>query len=193
MRKLKKNQKGFTLAEELVTVILIGVLVTTASGILMNALRIFSRNVITLNAQAKGIAVMDQLADHLTYAEKIDTASTFSNDEDCPYQIMLYPGTTDGKHYLYAKSSLKFEKNETAHESAAPNVLCTLGAYSAEYTITQDGVDYAVIELKINRHGSTWYSEKRTVFLANQPFPADGSVFSYSSTSGGMLHIGSIE
>ena len=37
MRKLVKNRKGFTLAEEVVTVLLIGILVASASGILLNA------------------------------------------------------------------------------------------------------------------------------------------------------------
>ena len=41
MRKLVKNRKGFTLAEEVVTVLLIGILVASASGILLNAMRIF--------------------------------------------------------------------------------------------------------------------------------------------------------
>ena len=40
MRKLVKNRKGFTLAEEVVTVLLIGILVASASGILLNAMRI---------------------------------------------------------------------------------------------------------------------------------------------------------
>ena len=52
MRKLVKNRKGFTLAEEVVTVLLIGILVASASGILLNAMRIFCQNVIMFNAQS---------------------------------------------------------------------------------------------------------------------------------------------
>ena len=61
MRRIEKNRKGFTLAEEVVTVLLIGILVASASAILLNAMRIFCQNVIMFNAQSKGIAVMEQL------------------------------------------------------------------------------------------------------------------------------------
>lgn len=40
MRRIEKNRKGFTLAEEVVTVLLIGILVASASAILLNAMRI---------------------------------------------------------------------------------------------------------------------------------------------------------
>ena len=53
MRKLVKNRKGFTLAEEVVTVLLIGILVASASGIIVNACRIFCMYVIMVNAQYK--------------------------------------------------------------------------------------------------------------------------------------------
>lgn len=46
MRRIEKNRKGFTLAEEVVTVLLIGILVASASAILLNAMRIFCQNVI---------------------------------------------------------------------------------------------------------------------------------------------------
>ena len=45
MRRIEKNRKGFTLAEEVVTVLLIGILVASASAILLNAMRIFCQNV----------------------------------------------------------------------------------------------------------------------------------------------------
>ena len=71
MRRIEKNRKGFTLAEEVVTVLLIGILVASASAILLNAMRIFCQNVIMFNAQSKGIAVMEQLEDRLNYAKEI--------------------------------------------------------------------------------------------------------------------------
>lgn len=85
MRKLVKNRKGFTLAEEVVTVLLIGILVASASGILLNAMRIFCQNVIMFNAQSKGIAVMEQLESHLAYAKTIgqQETETIAADDGC--------------------------------------------------------------------------------------------------------------
>lgn len=65
MGKRNWNRKGFTLAEETITVLLIGILIVSASGILLSAMRFFCRNVITLTAQTKGLAVMEQLQENL--------------------------------------------------------------------------------------------------------------------------------
>lgn len=95
MRKLVKNRKGFTLAEEVVTVLLIGILVASASGILLNAMRIFCQNVIMFNAQSKGIAVMEQLESHLAYAKTIgqQETETIAADDGCAHQVVLYVDT----------------------------------------------------------------------------------------------------
>lgn len=105
MRKLVKNRKGFTLAEEVVTVLLIGILVASASGILLNAMRIFCQNVIMFNAQSKGIAVMEQLESHLAYAKTIgqQETETIAADDGCAHQVVLYVDTQDGKSELKEK------------------------------------------------------------------------------------------
>lgn len=93
MRRIEKNRKGFTLAEEVVTVLLIGILVASASAILLNAMRIFCQNVIMFNAQSKGIAVMEQLEDRLNYAKEIGGSyggiSDISRKADCAHQVLL--------------------------------------------------------------------------------------------------------
>ena len=93
MRRIEKNRKGFTLAEEVVTVLLIGILVASASAILLNAMRIFCQNVIMFNAQSKGIAVMEQLEDRLNYAKEIGGSyggiSDISRKADCAHQVFL--------------------------------------------------------------------------------------------------------
>lgn len=198
MRSWKKNQKGFTLAEEVITVLLVSILVVSATGIIMNAIRIFSMNVISLNAQAKGIAVMDELTDNLTYANKISTASNKDNfsdddtDKTNSYQMILYSGSdsTTGKKYLYGNTKVKNTSTDTwSSISSADNKLCDLGSFDVSYQISVTG-DYAVIDLKVNRSSKTWYSEKRTIALKNHP-PVDG--FTYDSTAGGYLYISSIE
>lgn len=191
MRKISKNQKGFTLAEEVVTVLLVGVLVASASGILLNAMRIFCQNVITLTAQAKGIAVMQQLEENLEYANEIDkvalTGTDFPSSTTCAYQVKLWMGQdAAGKNVLNSTSSLKYSSNQAA--SISENQLCKLGTYDAAYTIKIDG-SYAEIQLNIQRNGNTYYSEYRTVELKNMT----GASFSYNSEDDGGLYVGSLE
>ena len=105
MRRIEKNRKGFTLAEEVVTVLLIGILVASASAILLNAMRIFCQNVIMFNAQSKGIAVMEQLEDRLNYAKEIGGSyggiSDISRKADCAHQVLLsVKDDDDGKKEL---------------------------------------------------------------------------------------------
>lgn len=111
MRKLVKNRKGFTLAEEVVTVLLIGILVASASGILLNAMRIFCQNVIMFNAQSKGIAVMEQLESHLAYAKTIgqQETETIAADDGCAHQVVLYVDTQDGKSELKEKGQFTIQ------------------------------------------------------------------------------------
>ena len=185
MKKRKKNLKGFTLAEEVITVILIGILIVTATGILMSAIRIFSQNVISLNAQARGIAVMDQLTDNLTYAKKLETVnsiSAFSADaaNPCSYEMILYPETTGDNNSL----------SSNTWQTPVQNKLCQLNSYEVEYNIEANG-SFAVIKLEVKRHGKTWYTEHRTIELKNDPL--NGSTFTYTSTGGEYLYIGSLE
>lgn len=164
MKKFAKNQKGFTLAEEVVTVVLIGILVVTASGILMSAMRIFCRNVITITAQEKGIAVMEQLEENLEYAKEIKAVSTSGTN---PYQVKLSLKDEDGKQYLSAETTLKYSSTDTGH--TADNQVCKLGAYRASYTVKETGTDQVEIFLKISRNGTVYYSDLRTVVLKNSP------------------------
>lgn len=194
MKKRKKNLKGFTLAEEVITVILIGILIVTATGILMSAIRIFSQNVISLNAQARGIAVMDQLTDNLTYAKKLETVnsiSAFSTDaaNPCSYEMILYPETTGDNNSLSSNVRLKYVSGNT-WQTPVQNKLCQLNSYEVEYNIEANG-SFAVIKLEVKRHGKTWYTEHRTIELKNDPL--NGSTFTYTSTGGEYLYIGSLE
>lgn len=166
MRKFSKNQKGFTLAEEVVTVVLIGVLVATSSGILMHAMRIFCRNVITLTAQEKGIAVMEQLERNLEYATKIYKSSE-SYTITYPYQVQLSLKEDEGKQYLNAETTLKYSNTDTGH--TAENQVCKLGTYKASYTVEESGVNRVKVNLKIERNGAVYYSDSRIIELKNSP------------------------
>lgn len=205
MRKFSKNQKGFTLAEEIVTVVLIGVLIVMASGILMNAMRIFCRNVITLTAQEKGIAVMEQLERNLEYATDIKSVenakiSSFNTAESAePYQVILELGVDpNGKNILRSNALVRYssiEKDESESD-IKKNTLCRMGTYTASYEIKAVGdksdpsapTSYIIVDLKIQKNGTTYYSDNRIIELKNKTVASN---FSYNSSK--PLYISCLE
>lgn len=188
MKTTSKNRKGFTIAEEVITVLLISILVAAATGILSYAMRIFCRNVISLTAQTKGHAVMEQLEDHLEYAMDISASSPITS-EKAAYTVAIYPAEVSGDHVLMSVGTLKNSSSDTAGTSTS-NTLCKMGSYHAAYVITVDGGTHlATIDLKIDRNGTVYYSEKRTVELKNYT----GSNVTYDSSAGGSLYIGNLE
>lgn len=194
MKKIRKNQKGFTLAEEVITVLLISILIAAAGGILINAMRIFSQNVMTLTAQEKGIAVMDQLEENLVYAKQLDQvadANTFFEDTDVrnePYQMNL---DISGDYVVIHSRAVFSSVDEDTNSNQVENKVCKLGNYEIAYTLEKSaGDDDIVIYLQVKRYDHVYYSERRTVVLKNDP---TSEAFSYDSSSGRYLHIGSIE
>ena len=126
MRRIEKNRKGFTLAEEVVTVLLIGILVASASAILLNAMRIFCQNVIMFNAQSKGIAVMEQLEDRLNYAKEIGGSLYYSDAEDSKneiHNVLCKLGNYDAEIDLKSGSgntavlTVRIKRNDTVYYS----------------------------------------------------------------------------
>jgi prepilin-type N-terminal cleavage/methylation domain-containing protein len=203
MKKRNANRKGFTLAEELVTIILVGILIVSASGIMLSALRIFCRNVITLTAQEKGLAVMEQLEENLNYAKTIGTSEPTGGTY--PYWIGLSVGdgsiaTGDSTttHGLLKKTSLKYSESGSSKQNE--NVICKLGTYDAIIEIKGSGVtcsdgEHPCVEvsLQIQRYGTTYYSENRTVELKNYESADTISSFSYKSDTGNTLYIEFLE
>ena len=191
MRRIEKNRKGFTLAEEVVTVLLIGILVASASAILLNAMRIFCQNVIMFNAQSKGIAVMEQLEDRL------NGISDISRKADCAHQVFLsVKDDDDGKKELVEDGYLYYSDAEDS-KNEIHNVLCKLGNYDAEIDLKSGSGNTAVLTVRIKRNDTVYYSEERTVALKNSSVTvitaADSShVYSNTGTST-YLYIGSLE
>lgn len=185
MKKVSKNRNGFTLAEEVVTVMLVAILIATSSGILIHAMRFFCQNILTLTAQQKGIAVMDQLTEHLTYATEISTTGTFGTN---PYQVQLTMTEDDGKHCLTADVCVKYASDGGTVNTT--NQICSLGGYDAQYTVTGNaGESQVTIDLSITKSETTYYSDRRTIAIQNL---SNAAAFSYSSTAG-SLYIESLE
>lgn len=202
MRRIEKNRKGFTLAEEVVTVLLIGILVASASAILLNAMRIFCQNVIMFNAQSKGIAVMEQLEDRLNYAKEIGgryrNISDISRKADCANQVLLsVEKDDDGKNELVEDGYLYYSDAEDSKNDIHNNVLCKLGNYDAEITLESGTGNTVVVTVRIKRNGTVYYSEERTVTLKNSSVIVNTSASSshiYSTTgTSKYLYIGSLE
>lgn len=194
MKKFRPNKKGFTLVEEVVSVLLIGILIVSASGIMMSSLRIFTRNVITLNAQERGIAVMNQLEEHIKYAKEISGAAT--DVLSYPYQVALTLEKDANEYYLKSKSKFKQYSDSGDDPPEISNTLCSLGTYKTEYTISRHGSrsDAVIIELKVYNRDAVYYSDKRIVRLMN--YSADNTdiiKFTSDVSQSDTLYIGSIE
>lgn len=199
MRKLVKNRKGFTLAEEVVTVLLIGILVASASGILLNAMRIFCQNVIMFNAQSKGIAVMEQLEDRLNYAKEIENSkydvSAITHSTDCAHQVLLSIEPDEkGKKQLVEKGYLYYSDAEDSR-TEINNVLCKLGNYDAKIVIKKDSNNTVIVDVRILRGNTVYYSEERTVELKNNVVLSgtDDTIIDTSKETSKILYIGSLE
>ena len=196
MGKRNWNRKGFTLAEETITVLLIGILIVSASGILLSAMRFFCRNVITLTAQTKGLAVMEQLQENLEYAKDIQVQSGTdfpAGDENCAYQMLLWTDQDpdSGDYVLKASEKIQYSNDPPVYSSASENDICKLGKYQALITVNGSG-NTIVIHLEIQRYGTTYYSENRTILLKNSLSSA-GEVHYSSAGPDSKLYINCLE
>ncbi|MCC8110350.1 MAG: hypothetical protein LIO74_01555 [Ruminococcus sp.] len=185
MRNFSKNKKGFTIAEEVISLLLVSILIVTASGILTSQMRIFARNVITLTAQKKGIAVMDQLVNDLEYATGIgDTCATTSD----PYQLILTVDS-DGLNEIVA---LQYSNSNTSSYTTN-NLVCKMGNYDALYQLEYNSTNQSIkIDLQVERSGTVYYSEQRTVVLKNLPYVSLSSN-QYDSINENKLYISGLE
>ena len=185
MRKLVKNRKGFTLAEEVVTVLLIGILVASASGILLNAMRIFCQNVIMFNAQSKGIAVMEQ-----------QETETIAADDGCAHQVVLYVDTQNGKSELKEKGTIYYSDTDSAG-TTVDQVLCKLGTYQAKILVQKVDDVTVTVDVRISRNDTVYYSETRMVKLQNRATVKAtlnaSDIYDSSVAASRYLYIGSLE
>ena len=200
MRRIEKNRKGFTLAEEVVTVLLIGILVASASAIASHRGGAFIHPDENIFRQAR-TRVMEQLEDRLNYAKEIGGSyggiSDISRKADCAHQVLLsVKDDDDGKKELVEDGYLYYSDAEDS-KNEIHNVLCKLGNYDAEIDLKSGSGNTAVLTVRIKRNDTVYYSEERTVALKNSSVTvitaADSShVYSNTGTST-YLYIGSLE
>ncbi len=186
MKRFSPNKKGFTLVEEVVAVVLIGILILASAGMMIGAMRVLTRNIITLNAQERGMAVMRQLEEHLKYADAIADSES-AEYLACPYQIKLSVKESGGEYTLQADAA--FDQYADGTPASGTNILCDLGGFQAKYTIQIDSSDYtAEVYVSVHRNGTQYYAERRNIKLKNTPALSAAEI-----TDSETLFVGSME
>lgn len=193
MKRFSANKKGFTLVEEVVAVVLIGILILASAGMMIGAMRVLGRNVITLNAQEKGMAVMRQLEDHLKYADTISDSET-AEYLACPYQTKLTVEESSGEYSLMADAYFdQYAGNGTP--ATGTNVLCHLGGFETKYTVklmaadpTAGTPEQAEVYVSVFRNGTQYYAERRNIELKNDPVLSGAEI-----KEDQIMYVGSME
>lgn len=186
MKRFSPNKNGVTLIEQVVTILLIGILIVSSSGMIIGAMRILGRNMITINAQERGIAVMRQLENHLKYANAVVNLDTDPAYTACPYRTILTVKESSGEYTLEAE--VMFDQFSDNNDVTGSNVLCDLGGFKPEYTITLTDNTKVEIYLNIKRNDTIYYSEKRIIDFKNAPSVTAGTIDQSEN-----LYIGSME
>ncbi len=129
---------------------------------------------------------MRQLEDHLKYANAVVNSDTDPVYNACPYRTVLTVVESGGEYTLNAAT--KFDQFNDDNDVEGSNVLCDLGGFKPEYTVTLTDSTKAVVYLNIKRHDTIYYSERRTIDLKNAP-----SVTADTIDQNEPLYVGSME
>ncbi len=68
---MKKSLKGFTLTEVLVTLVILGLIITLSSGMILMSTNLVLKNAQLVNAQNQGISVYGDIEKRIRYANKL--------------------------------------------------------------------------------------------------------------------------
>ena len=68
---MKKSLKGFTLTEVLVTLVILGLIITLSSGMILMSTNLVLKNAQLVNAQNQGISVYGDIERRIKYANKL--------------------------------------------------------------------------------------------------------------------------
>lgn len=108
---MKKSLKGFTLTEVLVTLVILGFIITLSSGMIIMSTNLVLKDAQLVNAQNQGISVFTDIEKRIKYADKLlvtDKTDEIDFEEACSTK------TNEEKILIYDNvmvKNLKYEKN----------------------------------------------------------------------------------
>ena len=86
--KKSKNKKGFTLAEEIVSIVILGILITVASSFIIAAFRVYANNQQTESSEQIGENIYSLIERKFTYSSGILVPGyDDSNDKDFQWKV----------------------------------------------------------------------------------------------------------
>lgn len=197
MRKV--NKKGATLAEEIIVILLLTILIAAATGIIMNQMRVFAHNAVTLAAQQRGTAIMDELVDDLQYAVIIKDTNFTDTDDTVglsSLEALSMGQDEDGANILQKVTNLKYSESE-GNAVELTNAACELGNYTATYELEYNPTAQSMlIKVTVFRSGDTYYSSWRSITLKNagvSNFSVSLTGNAFDSSSGASLYVAALE
>ena len=127
-------------------------------------------------------------------AKKYDV-SAITHSTDCAHQVLLSIEPDEkGKKQLVEKGYLYYSDAEDSR-TEINNVLCKLGNYDAKIVIKKDSNNTVIVDVRILRGNTVYYSEERTVELKNNVVfsGTDDTIIDTSKETSKILYIGSLE
>lgn len=169
MKRFRKNRKGFTLVEELVTIVLVSMLVLLASGIMMNALRVLANQVIMLNAQKYGVSIMDTMEPRVAYAHVISASDAdLTADTKNRLQSKITVGVDANGHNVLQADTTFFTTSGSTGENMN-NILVNTGSYDTKLTFSDYDATNHTLKMRVDvlKNGHSEYAAERTIALMN--------------------------
>ena len=129
-----------------------------------------------------------------TYSKVSEYLFSFGVDIEKPLETIPLEPDEKGKKQLVEKGYLYYSDAEDSR-TEINNVLCKLGNYDAKIVIKKDRNNTVIVDVRILRGNTVYYSEDRTVELKNNVVLSgtDDTIIDTSKETSKILYIGSLE
>ena len=169
MKKLKKNNRGFTLTELIVATAILGIIAAATSAFMAAGARTYSSVSYSIRLQYEAQLVMAQLQEYA-----VDCADGIAWDDALPWdedaKILYIVNGTDVHLFKFDSEtgSLSYAEVSKADELNEGSIIYELTAeHIADMDVTLDD-GQAVITLQMQRNSKT-YSATQIIALRNRP------------------------
>lgn len=168
-KKLKKDQRGFTLVELIVTILIMSIVMVAAAGFLITAVNSYRVANIELELQSEAQVAMNQFNDILIEAKQYKFEQDLSGN---PKLTVVTPGTQgagDVTYYFSVKNSeLLFSK--TPDDPDPP----LLARYCKKFEIKESGKENKLVTVTIDfEYAGRTYETTSCISLRNQGSSAE--------------------